>query len=285
MGDRVRGVFCVNCGSKIEDGDKFCASCGTLISPPQIDTNKGPRTEDILISTKDRSEILSNTRSVREEYESRVAEGEDYSRVFKNKSALKATRIKFDEALNQKAIVKFTGHHQAVDVKARDIVFAENGVLFISSKPGWLNSGTSLALVGNDLQYLKVDRLISSSSVGNDKRSDNFWSLHFVTKWADLDTKAFKSNKLSDADKAAYKAEVEHFTAFESNFNSKQGEFTFYLAAGETEHHQKKTEEVILEKLDTLAAFHKVFLLERTVTWNRSIGLMFGAGFWRELGD
>jgi len=267
VGDRVRGVFCVNCGSKIEDGDKFCASCGTLISTPQIDTNKGPRTEDILISTKDRSEI------------------EDYSRVFKNKSALKATRIKFDEALNQKAIVKFTGHHQAVDVKARDIVFAENGVLFISSKPGWLNSGTSLALVGNDLQYLKVDRLISSSSVGNYKRSDNFWRLHFVTKWADLDTKAFKSNKLSDADKAAYKAEVEHFTAFEINFNSKQGEFTFYLAAGETEHHQKKTEEVILEKLDTLAAFHKVFLLERTVTWNRSIGLMFGAGFWRELGD
>ncbi len=157
--------------------------------------------------------------------------------------------------------------------------------MFISSKPGWLNSGTSLALVGNDLQYLKVDRLVSSSSVGNYKRSDNFWRLHFVTKWADLDTKAFKSNKLPETEKKAYKAEVDHFVAFESEFNSLQGEFTFYLAAGETEHHQRKIEEVILEKLDTLAAFHKVFLLERTVTWNRSIGLMFGAGFWRELGD
>lgn len=277
-------MYCINCGSEQKDEHKFCASCGTSRSLSPEETHTSVSTDGVLISSKDRSEVLKNSRSVREEYESRIAEGLDYSRVLNPKWELKATKMKFAEALDQKAIVKFTGHHQAVDYKVRDIVFAENGVLFISSKPGW-TVGTSLALIGNDLQYLEVDRLVSSSSVGNYQRSDNFWRLHFVTKWADLDTKAFKSNKLSEADKRAYKAEVDYFSPFETEFKSKQGEFTFYLAAGETEHHQRKIEEVILEKLDTLAAFHKVFLLERKVTWNRSVGLMFGAGFWNEIGD
>ena len=278
-------MYCVNCGGKQNVEDMFCATCGVSkgLNPSEIVT--GSSNQEVLISSKDRDEVLRNSRSVREEYESRIDQGLDYSRVLKPRWGLKATKIKFEEALEQKAIVKFTGHHQAVEGNVRDIVFAENGVLFIDSKPSRLNTIASLALVGNDLQYLEVDRLVSSSSVGNYKRSDNFWRLHFITKWADLDTKAFKSNKLSEADKRAYKAEVEHFSLFESEFKSIQGEFTFYLAAGKTEHHQRKIEEVILEKLDTLAAFHKVFLLERTVTWNRNIGLMFGAGFWNELGD
>jgi hypothetical protein len=278
-------MYRVNCGGEQNVEDKFCASCGVSksLDPPEI--VKGLSKEEALISSKDRAEVLRNSRSVREEYESRIDQGLDYSRVLKPRWGLKAPKIRFEEALEQKAIVKFTGHHQAVEGNVRDIVFAENGVLFIESKPSRLNSLTSLALVGNDLQYLEVDRLVSSSSVGNYKRSDNFWRLHFITKWADLDTKAFKSNKLSEADTKAYRAELPHFSIFESEFNSKQGEFTFYLAAGETEHHQRKIEEVILEKLDTVAAFHKVFLLERTVTWNRNIGLMFGAGFWNELGD
>jgi len=278
-------MYCVNCGSEQNVEDKFCASCGVSKSLNPSEIVKGLSKEEVLTSSKDRAEVLRNSRSVREEYESRIDQGLDYSRALKNRWALKAPKIKFEEALEQKAIVKFTGHHQAVEGNVRDIVFAENGVLFIESKPSRLNSLTSLALVGNDLQYLEVDRLVSSSSVGNYKRSDIFWRLHFITKWADLDTKAFKSNKLSEADTKAYRAELPYFSSFESEFNSKQGEFTFYLAAGETEHHQRKIEEVILEKLDTLAAFHKVFLLERTVTWNRNIGLMFGAGFWNELGD
>jgi hypothetical protein len=278
-------MYCVNCGSEQNVEDKFCASCGVSKSLNPSEIVKGLSKKEVLTSSKDRAEVLRNSRSVREEYESRIDQGLDYSRALKNRWALKAPKIKFEEALEQKAIVKFTGHHQAVEGNVRDIVFAENGVLFIESKPSRLNSLTSLALVGNDLQYLEVDRLVSSSSVGNYKRSDIFWRLHFITKWADLDTKAFKSNKLSEADTKAYRAELPHFSIFESEFNSKQGEFTFYLAAGETEHHQRKIEEVILEKLDTLAAFHKVFLLERTVTWNRNIGLMFGAGFWNELGD
>ena len=165
-----------------------------------------------------------------------------------------------------------------------DICFAEDSVLFIC-KPGWAHDVGSLALIGDELQYITVDRLQSSSSIGNYKSSESFWRIHFVTKWADLDKKSFKQGKLSDTDSKAYKEAVKDFTVFEDRFKMKNGEFTFYLSAGQTEHHQKKNGEMILEKLDVLASFHNVYLKERIVTWNRSIGLMFGAGFWKELGD
>jgi hypothetical protein len=244
--------------------------------------------EEVLISTKDRAEVLRNSRSVREEYESRIEQGLDYSKVLANKKAAKNDRLKFEVALSQKAIIRLVGHHQAIDsekvASPTDVCFAEDSVLFIC-KPGWAHDVGSLALIGDDLQYITVDRLKSSSSIGSYKSSENFWRIHFVTKWADLDKKSFKQGKLSEADSKAYKEAVNDFTVFEDRFKMENGEFTFYISAGQTEHHQKKTEEMILEKLDALACFHKVYLKERIVTWNRNIGLMFGAGFWKELGD
>jgi hypothetical protein len=248
----------------------------------------GSSKEEVLISTKDRAEVLRNSRSVREEYESRIEQGLDYSKVLANKKAVKNDKLKFEMALSQKAIIRLVGHHRAIDsdkvASPIDICFAENSVLFIC-KPGWAHDVGSLALIGDELQYITVDRLTSTSRVGNYKSSESFWRIHFVTKWADLDKKSFKQSKLSDADSKAYKEAVKDFTIFETRFEMKNGEFTFYVSAGQTEHHQKKTEEMILEKLDALAGFHKVYLKERIVTWNRNIGLMFGAGFWKEIGD
>lgn len=281
-------MYCVNCGSKQNVEDKFCASCGASkgLNPSEIDM--GSSNEEVLISSKDRAEILRNSRSVREEYESRIDEGLDYSKVLLNKKAAKSDKLKFEVALGQKAIIRLLGYHQAIDsgkvASPTDICFAEDSVLFIS-KPGWMNDIGSLALIGDELQYITVDRLISSSKVGNYKRSESFWRIHFVTKWADLDKKSFKQGRLSDADSKAYKEAVADFSVFETRFKGENGEFTFYVSAGQTEHHQKKTEEMILEKLDVLACFHDVYLKERIVSWNRNIGLMFGAGFWKELGD
>lgn len=278
-------MYCVNCGNKQNVEDNFCASCGTSRKLSNTGIEVGSINEEKLISSKNRAEVLMNSRSVREEYEGRIAQGLDYSKVLANKKAMKTDRLKFEMALSQKAIIRLEGNNQAVhtDKMALDICFAENAVLFIS-KPGWTDIG-SLALVGDDLQYIKVDRLISSTKVGNYKSSESFWRIHFVTKWADLDKKSFKQGKLSDIDTRAYKEASKYFTTFELRFKMKDGEFTFYIPAGKTEHHQKKTEEMILEKLDTLASFHNVYLNERIVNWNRNIGLMFGVGFWREIGD
>jgi len=281
-------MYCVNCGIKQNIEDKFCASCGASksLTPTEVDTRSSKK--EVLISSKDRAEVLRNSRSVREEYESRIDQGLDYSKVLANKKAAKGDKLKFESALSQKAIVRLVGHHQAIDstkvASPIDICFAEDSVLFIS-KPGWGHDVGSLALIGDELQYITVDRLLSSTSIGNHKSSESFWRIHFVTKWADLDKKSFKQGKLSDKDSKAYKEALNDFFVFESRFKMKNGEFTFYLSAGETEHHQKKTEEMILEKLDVLAGFHKVYFNERIVTWSRNIGLMFGAGFWKELGD
>lgn len=260
-------MFCRHCGEKCETNDKFCSSCGesTASSPPKTEVkilNTAP-----LKSSRQASEILANSKSVYEEYKDKKHKGKSYAKVLQCKWGLKNEKAVFLKAIQDKAIVRFGGHFKPINSDFYEVCFAENSIIFMET-PGF-NNGSPNALQSSDLVHIVVDKFEVNSTFGTAQSSEVYWRFHFVTKWSGLD-------------RDDYAEQARHIFA---EYKMKEGEFTFYFPAGNTEYQIQQRDAVFLEKIDAISAFYKVYLLERTAIWNRSIGLMFGTGFWNDLGE
>ena len=69
-------MFCVNCGNKIEDGDKFCTNCGTPINSSDI-TGENATGSNNNVGHEDLSIQINNAKCVKEYSEDTTVEGFD----------------------------------------------------------------------------------------------------------------------------------------------------------------------------------------------------------------
>jgi hypothetical protein len=259
-------MFCTNCGNEAKSSAKFCEECGNPVQIQPKPKNKAKNeTSELIISTKRTDEVLSQSNTVADEYKGKASLRKPL-KAFLNTGFAKE---RIEESWSQKAIARFDGSAKESSILPREICFAQDSVLFITEH-SLLSRGTATALRRSEIQYIEVSPLQSNLTFGMAQRTDSYWRLTFVTKWAGAtdDTK----------EKGLFMAYAD------STWNFKDGEVSFYLPLGNSSHQADKYEEMYSEKLDTVAAFYPIKFSNLEIVQNRSVGFFIGTGFWREIG-
>ena len=259
-------MFCSNCGNEAKPSAKFCEECGNPIqSQPKSKSKPKDETSEFIVSSKKADEVLSQANTVANEYKDKTSLRKPL-KAFLNTGFAKE---RIEESWSQKAIARFDGSAKESSILPREICFAQDSVLFITEN-NLLTRGTATALRRSEIQYIEVSPLQSNLTFGLAQRSDSYWKLTFVTKWAGP---------------AEDKKEKGLFMAYaDSTWNFKEGEVSFYLPLGNSSYQAEKYEEMYSEKLDTVAAFYPIKFSNLEIVQNRSIGFFIGTGFWREIG-
>lgn len=258
-------MFCTNCGKQSTPEDKFCGGCGKLLS--EVESTQNPTSSTAskdLRSSIDPKEVLGNARTVRAEYEGKK-ELEKPLRTMMNTGFAKE---RLAEVWSQKALVRLEGSAKESNILPREICFAEDSVIFIVANT-WLARGTATALRKSEIQYIEVNGFESHYQFGPGQTTNRYWRLNFVTKWAGAKYGIPKGMFMAASDPTWY-------------FN--EGEVSFYLPLGKTNHQQEEYEQMYSEKLQVISAFYPVKFSNVVLTQSKSVGVFFGTGFWREIG-
>jgi hypothetical protein len=260
-------LFCTNCGNEVQALANFCGLCGHSIQvQSETKQNSYGKTSELSISSKEITEVLNHANTVADEYQDKAS----LRKPLKSFMNTGFGKERIEESWSQKAIARFEGSAKENSILPREICFAEDTVLFITEN-NLFSKGTATALRKSEIQFIEVSLLQSNLGLGLAQRTDLYWKLNFVTKWAGI-----PSDRKEKGLAMAYA---------DSTWNFKEGEISFYLPLGNSNYQVEKYEEVYSEKLDTVAAFYPVKFSNLVVTTNRSVGLFIGAGFWREVGD
>ena len=259
-------MFCTNCGKQSGASDKFCGGCGNALAGNENAQSKQPTASvQEIKSSLDPAEILSQTRTVAAEY----AGKKNLEKPLKTFINTGFAKERIAEAWTQKALVRLEGSAKENNILPREICFAENSVLFIVANT-MLAKGSATALRKSEIQYIEVNGFESNVQFGTGHTTRRYWRLNFVTQWAGIQSGIPKGMLMATSDPTWH-------------FN--QGEVSFYLPLGETSHQLAKFEEMYSQKLEIISAFYPVRFSNVIITQNKSVGVFFGTGFWREIGD
>lgn len=258
-------MFCTSCGKQTKSTDKFCGNCGNDLS-----NNASPSKQDLDLSQEYKSSVSQNdvlklSRTVAQEYQGKK-HLEKPLKTFLNTGFAKE---RISEAWSQKALVRLEGSAKVSSILPREICFAEETVLFIVAN-SMLSKGTATALRKAEVQYIEINEFEAEYKVGVGQSTHRYWRLNFVTNWAGIHSNAPKGMMMATSDPTWY-------------FNN--GEVSFYLPLGNTSLEQEQYEQMYGEKMEIISTFYPVRISDVVLTQRKSIGLFFGSGFWREIGD
>lgn len=250
--------------------DKFCSKCGSKL---EVNSISGVETQmessnDAEFKPKlDLKEILENSQNVWQEYEGKKTEWNNTNYDFWLKEYKKARDknklMKGDDsivlgALEEKALVRFVGHFKHTSPFCFEVCATEKSFLFLQDRR------IIAPLLQSEIKSIHISRFDVEYQLGLGRANRSWWQIHFVTKWADL-----QGNE--------YRSAVRHSLA---NWKIKNGEFDYFIEAGETTYQQEKITSSMLSKIEVLKLLYPIELDKTLHVYNQSVGLVYMPGFW-----